>query len=33
VSTQLDGPVGSAGVFRCIGTYDETFGGLSSICD
>jgi len=33
VSTQLDGPVGSAGVFRCVGTYDENFTALSATCN
>jgi len=33
VSTQLDGPTGGAGVFRCVGSYDDAFAALGTTCD
>lgn len=32
ITTQLDGPVISEGVARCIGAYDETFTALDADC-
>jgi hypothetical protein len=32
ISTQLDGPSGAAGLFRCLGVFDENFSPLDSAC-